>query len=57
MSLDELRAEINELNKELLSLFKRRMAISQKIAEEKTKTGKAIYDAQREEEILDMSSA
>ena len=57
MSLDELRAEINELNKELLSLFKRRMAISQKIAEEKTKTGKAIYDAQREEEILDMVSA
>lgn len=57
MSLDDLRKEINALNEELLTLFKRRMAVSKKVAEEKAHIGKAVYDAKRERDILDMVTA
>ncbi len=57
MSLEELRSEINDINEEMLQLFKRRMAISKQVAEEKAKIGKAVYDAKREREILDAMTA
>ena len=51
--LEDLRTQMNKINEQMLTLFKERMELSKKIAEEKAAAGKAIYDAVREREVLD----
>ena len=50
--LSEERAAINEIDKEMLVLFERRMKHSERIAKIKEKSGAAIYVPGREQEIL-----
>lgn len=53
MNLEECRKEIDSIDKELVSLFVKRMNVAKKVAEYKKATGKAVYDAERERKLLE----
>ena len=53
MNLDELRVKINDINEQMLSLFKERMALSKDVSKAKKEMNKAVYDPKRERDILD----
>lgn len=50
--LQNLREEIDSINKELLLLFIRRMELVKNVGKIKQSQGKPIYDRKREEDIL-----
>ncbi|MDG0844546.1 bifunctional 3-deoxy-7-phosphoheptulonate synthase/chorismate mutase [Staphylococcus equorum] len=50
--LQEFRSEIVDINEEILNLLSKRGKIAQKIGEEKRKQGTAVYDPQREKEMI-----
>lgn len=52
MDINELRAQIDSVDKEIIRLFQERMTISEGIAEYKQSIGKAIYDPERERKKL-----
>ena len=52
MGLTEIREELDKIDQNLLILFQKRMALSEEVAQDKLKTGKAIFDGKREEEKL-----
>ena len=52
-SLDEARAEIDEIDRELVPLIVRRLEAVCDIAEAKRATGRAVHDPAREKAILD----
>ena len=52
MDLMELRKQINEIDREMLDLFLRRMQVSSNVAEYKRKNGLPVLDAARERELL-----
>ena len=47
MNLDEVRVKINDINDQMLALFKERMELSKDVAAAKKEMNKAIYDAKR----------
>ncbi|MDO4522276.1 MAG: prephenate dehydratase [Eubacteriales bacterium] len=47
--LNELRTEIDRIDSEMVQLYEERMKISAQVAEYKIKTGKKVYDKEREE--------
>ncbi len=51
--LKDIRVEIDQVDKEILDLFLRRMELACQVAEFKIATGKKVYDKAREEEKLD----
>lgn len=51
-NLDEIRGEINQVDRELLRLFERRMDLGKQVAAYKIQNGLPIYDAQREQQLL-----
>lgn len=53
MTLDDLRLEIDKIDLQLKELFKKRMSISEKVAEIKSKTGDKILKPQREVQVID----
>ena len=53
MELDELRSRINEVDASLLPLFLERMRLSEAVAGVKKQKGLPVYNAAREQEILD----
>jgi len=56
MDLQELRSEIDKIDKELIRLFEQRMDISLKVATYKKQYNLPIHDPVREQEILDKIS-
>ncbi len=52
MNLDELRSGIDEVDRELLRLFLRRMELVQQVADYKAANNLPIYQPKREEELL-----
>lgn len=50
--LERLRTEIDGIDKELLPLFLKRMAVCSQVADYKRKVGMAVLDAEREAEVL-----
>lgn len=52
MELSELRQEINEIDKELVELFKKRMECSFNVAEYKIANNMEVFQADRENEII-----
>lgn len=50
--LQELRKEIDRIDKEIVRLFEERMDICKNVAEYKIETGKKVFDRQREEEKI-----
>ncbi len=55
--LQELRVEIDRIDRELVSLFEERMGISKEVAEYKIATGKKILDKERENQKIDAVKA
>ena len=53
MDIQEIRKEINEIDRELSALFARRMECSKEVAKYKLKNGMPIFDPEREVQILD----
>ncbi len=53
MDLQECRKEIDSIDKELVALFVRRMNVAKDVAEYKRATGKAVYDSERERQLLE----
>jgi len=51
-NLDEIRKDIDNIDKELVKLFEERMKIVGEIAKNKIETGKAVYDPTREQEVI-----
>ena len=52
MEIGQLREEIDAIDKEMLSLFERRMKVSTGIAEYKRNNNLPVYDGKREREKL-----
>ncbi|MBQ8043369.1 MAG: prephenate dehydratase [Clostridia bacterium] len=52
MNLEELRKEIDKVDKEFIKLFEKRMDIATKIAEYKKKNGKKVLDSARQRQKL-----
>lgn len=52
MDLQELRRRIDEIDRQIVSLYEQRMDISKEVAEYKIETGKKVFDKVREEEKL-----
>lgn len=52
MDIKELRQEIDKIDRDLLESFTRRMNVSLKIAEYKRENNMAVYDPQRERQLL-----
>ncbi len=50
--LETLRKEINSIDDEMLRLYEKRLAVSEKIAEEKAKLGMPVFDAEREKKVI-----
>lgn len=51
--LNEIRKDINRIDRELVKLFRERMDCSKAVAEYKKENGIPIFNEQRENEILD----
>lgn len=56
MSLKPIRDEIDKIDDQLIELFTKRMECSRKVAEYKMENGLPIFNAQREQEILETVS-
>ena len=52
MELNELRNQIDDIDRELVELFKRRMGVSSLVAEYKRQTGMNVLDASRERALI-----
>lgn len=50
--LRNLRDQIDDIDRELLNLFARRMSVTQKVGEHKLAHGMAVLDEEREKEVL-----
>jgi len=50
--LSELRMEIDDIDRQIVSLYEKRMDICSKVADYKIETGKKVFDKVREEEKL-----
>lgn len=50
--IEEMRAKLNQIDEEIISLLSRRAEISTKVGVEKNKQGLPLLDANREREIL-----
>ena len=49
VDLEESRKKIDEIDKEILNLFKERMAVTTDVAAYKRSTGKRVFDPVRED--------
>ena len=52
MDLLELRGQIDEIDRQLVELYEKRMDISRQVAEYKIETGKKVFDKEREEQKI-----
>ena len=52
MNLDELRIEIDDIDKQMVELFNRRMEVCRGVAEYKQSVGKNVFDPERERKKL-----
>lgn len=52
MSIENYRAEIDSIDKDLVELFVKRMNVAKEIAQLKKETGKAVCDTERERKLL-----
>ena len=52
MNLDELRIEIDDIDRQMVELFARRMEVCRNVAEYKRSVGKNVFDPERERKKL-----
>ena len=51
--LEKLREEIDQIDRQMVSLFEKRMGISARVADYKIANGKKVFDKEREQEKMD----
>lgn len=51
--LAQIRQELDEIDREIVALFERRMHLSREVAQTKMAQGKAVLDAGREQQVLE----
>ncbi len=56
MDLENIRHNIDKIDRDLVALIEKRMELVAQVAAYKKATGKAIYDQAREEAVLDKVS-
>ena len=56
MKLEEIRKELDVVDKEMRSLFERRMELAKNVADVKFETGDEIYKPDREKEVISKNS-
>lgn len=56
-NLDDLRIEIDKIDKELVELFENRMEVVKKVGEWKKQNNVEIFDPEREKKVLDKVSS
>lgn len=54
--LNELRKQIDEIDKEIAQQFLKRLSVSKEVAEYKKESGKGVYDKKREQEKIEKLS-
>ena len=52
MNLEEIRVKLDEIDKELVEVVAKRIALIPSVAEYKKENNVAIYDPEREKEII-----
>lgn len=57
IDLSVSRQQIDEIDSQIVELFERRMKVANEVANYKMKTGKAVYDKEREEQKLEKLGA
>ena len=55
--LDEIRKDIDAIDRQITELFEKRMELTTQVAEYKIANGKPVFDPDREEEKLNALSA
>ena len=50
--ISQIREEINQVDKDILKAFEKRMALADEVADYKIKNNMPVYDRRREREIL-----
>ena len=55
--LAQIRQELDEIDREMVKLFERRMTLCREVARTKLAQGKPVLDASREAQVLDASLA
>ena len=53
LDLQEIRKQLDGIDREIVSLFEKRMALSGQVAEYKIETGKPVYDREREQQKIE----
>ena len=53
MDLNEIRQQIDTVDNEIVALLEERMKLVTRVSAYKQRTGKAIYDPEREQALLD----
>ena len=51
--LSEIRNEIDQIDRQIVELYEKRLKLTSQVAECKIRTGKAVYDPEREAQKLD----
>lgn len=51
LDLTQLRKEIDDIDRQIVKLFEKRMAVSEKVARFKIETGKPVFDPRHQESI------
>ncbi|MBN2851347.1 MAG: chorismate mutase [Clostridia bacterium] len=51
-NIEDIRKNINEIDRQLVELFEKRMRIVSEVAVNKAETGRDIYDSKREQEVI-----
>ena len=57
MDMQELRSQINQIDEQLVRLFDARMKVALEIGKYKKANGLPVYDAAREQAVLDRQTA
>lgn len=55
--LTEIRRELDGIDREIVALFERRMALSREVAQVKRSQGKPVLDAAREAQVIETRCA
>ena len=54
IDLSVLRNQIDEIDRQIVELYEKRMAVSGQVAEYKIETGKKVFDKEREDSKLEV---
>lgn len=57
MSLENIREQLDVIDNQIVELFEERMRLCEEVGNHKVKTGKKVYDKQRENEKLSVLTA